>query len=779
MRFVSVGLSWFRGASDNAVLDLGGKSAVIYGPNGAGKSSFVDVVEYVIEDGRISHLAHEYSGRRQEKAVLNTHIPGDEEASLAIAFDDGTSLTGTVAQNGVHTVDGDGAAQMAGWEYRRTVLRQDEVADFIRSRKGDKYSALLPLFGLHEMEQIAHNVEQLARAIQTRGNLDEKERALREADMKREAHFGDIVLAERVEELHREYCGESDAEGLAEKCKELHEEIATRISEFSVQDKKYQVLLSMAGADLVGAIKSVRDANSELAQVVEPWISEKLAVLQSADDFTSKQDPEDEVECPACGRSVPVQEFRAHVESEQDRLKDVLGVYEKRRLATVNLIDQIKILATAINKEDVAEWREQLAQGVLKECVEWVMAFDVEAFRKSFDEQALTDVESNWQPIIEAAKGATVSAPPDIKDLTDHQTLVGAAQDILAADKLVEKVSAIKSLKEFLDGVAERVRDEIKVRSQAVIDEISGDISAMWGVLHPGEPIEDVRLTVPDGPKAIDVSLKFFGKEQDSPRLTLSEGYRNSLGLCIFLALAKREAGHDRPLVLDDVVVSLDRNHRGLIAELLEGEFADRQVVVFTHDRTWYAELRQQLEASRWRFKTLLPYVNPEVGIRWSEKTAPIEEARAQLEERPDAAGNDARKIMDTELAVIAERLQSRLPYRRGERNDMRMSQEFLERLIKDGKTCFEINSGEKYEPHEEAIAALDEAAKLLVTWGNRGSHSSDLVRPEAEKLIAACEAALDAFRCSECGKTVWFANIANKTVQCQCSHLRWRYDKV
>jgi len=71
----------------------------------------------------------------------------------------------------------------------------------------------------------------------------------------------------------------------------------------------------------------------------------------------------------------------------------------------------------------------------------------------------------------------------------------------------------------------------------------------MWKILHPAEAIEDVRLYVPkDADKAIDIGLKFHGKEQESPRLTLSEGYRNSLGLCIFLAMAKLEAGNDRPV---------------------------------------------------------------------------------------------------------------------------------------------------------------------------------------------------------------------------------------
>ena len=105
--------------------------------------------------------------------------------------------------------------------------------------------------------------------------------------------------------------------------------------------------------------------------------------------------------------------------------------------------------------------------------------------------------------------------------------------------------------------------------------------------------------------------------------------------------MAKREAGNDRPLILDDVVVSLDRNHRGMIVDLLTSQFADRQVIFFTHDRDWYwyAELRHQLGGKQWGFKA--PYETPELGIRWSEKTITVDEARANLKERPDSAGND------------------------------------------------------------------------------------------------------------------------------------------
>ena len=192
--------------------------------------------------------------------------------------------------------------------------------------------------------------------------------------------------------------------------------------------------------------------------------------------------------------------------------------------------------------------------------------------------------------------------------------------------------------------------------------------------------------------------------------------------------------------------------------------------------------MRHQLEGNNnWAFKTLLPYETPEIGIRWSHKTTTFDDARAHIKERPDSAGNDARKIMDVELALIAEHLQIRLPYLRSDKNDKRMAHEFLERIIADGKKSFEKRVGKNYGSHTEAIDACVEADQLLVSWANRASHTFDLVRPEAVKLIDACEKVLELFRCSSCTppRAVWFLEAAGpEWVQCQCGEIRWRYGK-
>ena len=147
---------------------------------------------------------------------------------------------------------------------------------------------------------------------------------------------------------------------------------------------------------------------------------------------------------------------------------------------------------------------------------------------------------------------------------------------------------------------------------------------------------------------------------------------------------------------------------------------------------------------------------------------------------RPDSAANDARKIMDIELSMIAEHLQIQLPFLRSEKNDRRLAHEFLTRLVADGKKCFQSKSGDQYVENKCAIDACRKADKLLVSWGNRGSHTFDVVKSEASKLIDACETAIASFKCKSCERNVWrLEDARSEWVQCHCGKIRWRYGKA
>ena len=784
MRIKKIEMSWFRGAADSDSIELDCKSMVVYGQNGSGKSSFVDAVEYVLNDGRIGHLAHEYSGKQQEKAIPNTHRPEDQKTELRIEFKDDSKLKIGINPSGSSTSEGAEAAAMNTWDYRRTVLRQSEVAAFIHARKGVKYSALLPLLGLDQMELAAENLRQLVRVVEDKSKLSQKKAALAEVNERREAVFGtenDEQILKRIEDLHTSYCADKvDTQDPLSRCAELETAFDTRRANFSADQKRHFALREAAELNVKGDVDAVRAASVQVTDTTESLIAERLEVLRSTDVFVDKLADEEEVKCPACGRLIPVDVFQAHVKNEKERLQEIINAFNTWKAAIGTLCNSLNSLHSNLAKADVKTWRDELAKGALGDNFSHLDGLDTEELRAHCGEEDLKLIEDKLLPLIDAAELASKGAAPDVQQLLDNKRMVEVGRDVIVAKQQVAAVERAESLVSFINALEKSIREEIRLRSEAVIDEISEDIQEMWAILHPDEAIEDVRLYLPDDmAKAIDISLKFHGVEQDSPRLTLSEGYRNSLGLCIFLAMANRESDKDRPLFLDDVVISLDRNHRGMIAELLENDFGEQQVVILTHDREWYTELRHQLDDKRWAFKALLPYKTPDVGIRWSHKTTTFEDARTLLEDRPDSAGNDVRKIMDVELAIIAERLQIRMLYLRSDKNDRRTAHNFLERFIADGKRCFQKKVDDEYVAHDDAIVAFDKADALLISWANRASHSFDVVRPEATKLIDVCETALEFFKCSSCGKSVWYADAGSpELVQCECAEIRWRYGK-
>jgi len=91
MRLDSLQLNWFRGAGENVKLDLESKNVVIFGDNGTGKSSFTDAFEYLLSNGRIAHLAHEYS--RKETCIRNTKAPLESDTFVKFIFDSGEEAT--------------------------------------------------------------------------------------------------------------------------------------------------------------------------------------------------------------------------------------------------------------------------------------------------------------------------------------------------------------------------------------------------------------------------------------------------------------------------------------------------------------------------------------------------------------------------------------------------------------------------------------------------------------------------------------------------------------
>ena len=781
---MAVRLEWFRGAADEATLSPDGKSMVIYGSNGSGKSSFVDAVEFAIQGGRIEHLATEHSGRNQEYAIPNVLIPNGVKSRITIQLKDKPEIDIRISKDGHATAQN--VELVDGWDYGRTILRQDEVALFIAHKtKGQKYSALLPLLGLHHLEIAAENVHQITLALSVQSKLNELKGELNATKALWREEFGKKDLGEikaEIDALYEQYCKKKPGDLQFRKvCSQVAASINERLSKLNTEQRRYMALLEIADGKIKAHIEAIRAYDFKIAKHVQPLIFERLEVLEAAQSFIDAIGTEKDISCPACGQKVSKNDFVKHVQAERNQLETISNLIDKRREAVAQLEATLGTIKTNLARKEIIGWREDQSKGELATHFAALDKISPDKLRKLCRPEDLAAIEKHVLPIIAAAKHDTKGAPPEAVTLSNHQNKVVAAQRVIDSERLAQRIAQIETLLGIMQKLEEQIRKEIRAQSEGIIQEISKEIEAMWSILHPNEPIAGIHLYVPNGSdKAIDVGLKFYGVDQLSPRLTLSEGYRNGLGLCIFLAMAMRESKTDRPIFLDDVFISFDRNHRGMVIDLLKKKFSDRQVIVFTHDRDWYTDLRQLLNPKQWKFGVLLPYETPKVGIRLSNKTTTFDDARQKIKSSPDSAANDARKIMDIELAPIAERLELRFPFLRGEKNDRRMASEFLERLIADAPNCLKRKSGENYVFDAAAVAVWKDTFGLLVTYANRGSHSPDVTPAEATKLIDECEKALSFFVCDGCKTPIWIADSEKKEhVQCECGNLRWLYGKA
>jgi energy-coupling factor transporter ATP-binding protein EcfA2/antitoxin component HigA of HigAB toxin-antitoxin module len=79
------------------------------------------------------------------------------------------------------------------------------------------------------------------------------------------------------------------------------------------------------------------------------------------------------------------------------------------------------------------------------------------------------------------------------------------------------------------------------------------------------------------------------------PRV-FSEGERTALGLAAFFTEAQLDSSRSA-LILDDPVTSLDHIRRGLVASRLAALAENRQVILFTHDVAFVADLRREASA--------------------------------------------------------------------------------------------------------------------------------------------------------------------------------------
>ncbi len=130
----------------------------------------------------------------------------------------------------------------------------------------------------------------------------------------------------------------------------------------------------------------------------------------------------------------------------------------------------------------------------------------------------------------------------------------------------------------------------------------------LYRQLHLNDEMNFEAEIVSEG-AGVNFKVDFHGRGVNPPNALHSEGHQDSMGICLYLALAEKlTQGFIDLIILDDVMMSVDAPHRREICNLLAHFFKGRQFFITTHDQTWARQLqtegviqsRNRIEFSNW-----------------------------------------------------------------------------------------------------------------------------------------------------------------------------------
>jgi hypothetical protein len=172
----------------------------------------------------------------------------------------------------------------------------------------------------------------------------------------------------------------------------------------------------------------------------------------------------------------------------------------------------------------------------------------------------------------------------------------------------------LEAYQEARDDILGKLYDEIEERFVELYKEIHGNDEENFNAV-----IE------PDG-AGLNFKVDFYGRGTHPPHALHSEGHQDSMGLCLYLALVEKiNEGLIDLVILDDVMMSVDANHRKEVCRLISNHFSKNQFLITTHDKTWAYQMKSEgiinskglIEFYNWHVETG-PLVNYEVDL-WEQ----------------------------------------------------------------------------------------------------------------------------------------------------------------
>ena len=602
IRIKTIHIEEFRGIR-NLTLNLNGENFGIYGPNGAGKSGVVDAIEFCIT-GKITRL----SGTGQRDVNIKNHAPhvdqsnNPSKAKVTItatipSLGKEVKITRSVKNPHRFTIDSKDN------EVERIVQGLQLHPEFALSRREIiKYIVNSPTKRSEDVQNLLRldHIDSLRKAFTSYRN--NYQRDFEESERTQNAVKSEFKNALGLTDLNREKVLEKINEKravlglppLAELTAKISFKEGTTRKEES--DRKSTIAKDIALADIEKLIAAIQGGEpdslrahreSALANLRKLQENERSLLLARTHGFISTGlEFVTEGACPLCDTPWEMDELREYLrkkllDSEEmgvllanprEAVNAIKSELEKRVASVKRIIEYNVALEPSVPHVEI-----NMYVGTLED--------NKEALDKFLDDPAhvvagaIFALQQKWWEVpvgvqkcfADILKG--VQALPD-SSITDQTiTFLSVLQDRY---ERLSKVSKIVKKKKSRYDIAQKILAHYGTVSNRVLDDIyvavSEEFIKFYKAINSDEDEFVSKLETKN--RGIHLNVDFYGRGMFPPSAYHSDGHQDGMGLCLYLALMKHTLRDDFTFaVLDDVLVSVDREHRREVCRLLKTKF--------------------------------------------------------------------------------------------------------------------------------------------------------------------------------------------------------------
>ena len=688
MTLKSIKISAFRGASEPFELNFEAKKklTIIYGENGTGKTTICDAFEFLakgdvgsLKDKGIDGTRHKYLHSAQKKT---------EDLLVSLDNAQGAICTGKlVGKNAV--------VEPEASRPRLKIMRRKQMLEFVEAKPGERYIAIAGFIDISAFEKSEESLKKLIADIsKEKTNADAEVLASHNA-------ISDIYTA----------AGNAPGQNPVDWANALlAKPIGTDAEEQAAIDAlivQYQALVaypeqlqqrldsaSTAQTDLNTAQKAMAAAAGAAAANA----SEIVTVLNAGQAYLHVH-PDSEV-CPLCESAERVSGL---ADTIAERLKQLASVTEAK--ANLDKCD-----STLKNEQgNLALLQSGYAENLVGyQTARTGFAWDQKyTFPESLPPQAISDLQA-WldtnNDLLQKWKELH-AALIQVKERRDNAEL--------ALKRYNENTAKVAELAALIPKV-EQAHTIVKTKRQEFTDTIINEIAEKAGELyesvHPGEGKNKIALEINQAQRAsIDLNAQFGGVEAP-PQAYFSQSHLDTLGLCIFLALALRQEPGETILILDDVLGSVDEPHVDKVIQMICNTTTEfRHTIITTHYGPWRHKYRWGLIKGGHACQFVeLTGSGLDGVIRAVGSVPEIERLRTILDaQQPDlqVVVGKAGVVLEALLTFLANCYGPRLPYRASGKHTLGELLPNIKGKLRDALRIEIVEKGDEGEVVKDNIA--------------------------------------------------------------------------